>query len=376
LVASEILRTKAIAARAVTGFSKDCCFVTFEPFGHSVDLDRTAFGENFLSSSRIDAVHILPAQNDWYQHADFLEACRRVAEVTRGYKRIVAYGSSMGGYAAIRFGGLVGAGSAFALSPQFSIDPRQVPFDRRWIEQARKLTFVSESVSSRFVPSAFIAYDPHGPDLRHADMFRPHTNVTDIALPNSGHPCTLYLAELGLLQAAVVDLAKGTFDPVAFRHRARRRRKEAPGFYVTLSRRASHRWHSDTLSLALAEKAIARPQAGLRCLTHFAVLAAHAGRMSDAFEALDRAASTEPHHPAVRRAQSEVLEVAGDLDLAVTILEGLCRDPIPTGSDETRLAHLRWRRRLPLYRQLTHPTALRRFGRLLDRARQRLGIHR
>lgn len=369
----EIYRSTALVARAGTGFSRHCCFVTFEPLGYSTDLDRAAFGEHFLADKRIDAVHILPADNDWYQHPDFLEACRQVAEITRHYERVVAYGSSMGGYAAIRFGGLVGAQTAFALSPQFSIDPRLVPFEGRWREQARALTFANERSASRFVASAYIAYEPRGPDARHADLFRSHTNVVDIRIPNCGHPSTHYLAELGLLQAAVVDLANGTFDPVELRRQARQRRKDSPDFYLSLSYRA----RSETLRLALAERAVAQAPTDIRGLTHFGVLAAHAGRIGEAFEALDRAAAVDRHHPVVRRAYSEVHEIAGDLDRALTILEELCNDPIPSEKgDRPRLTHLKRRRRFALYRVLTNPTVLRRLGRRLDRLGRRLGLVR
>ena len=234
----DIHRTKALVARAVTGHGSACCVVTFEAFGHAAKLDRQAFGEGFLSAARIDAVHVVPAASDWYQHADFPDLCRHVEAFTRRYERVVAYGSSMGGYAAVRFGGSVGAHQAFALSPQFSIDPRRVPFDRRWADAARGLDFTTEAKASHFVDTAFIAYDPHDPDRRHVDLFRPHTEVVDIAIPYCGHPSSHYLREVGLLQKAVLDLAAGTFDATALRDLARARRKEAPAFYVALSRRA------------------------------------------------------------------------------------------------------------------------------------------
>lgn len=359
----DIHRTKALVARAVTGHGSACCVVTFEAFGHAAKLDRQAFGEGFLSAARIDAVHVVPAASDWYQHADFPDLCRHVEAFTRRYERVVAYGSSMGGYAAVRFGGSVGAHQAFALSPQFSIDPRRVPFDRRWADAARGLDFTTEAKASHFVDTAFIAYDPHDPDRRHVDLFRPHTEVVDIAIPYCGHPSSHYLREVGLLQKAVLDLAAGTFDATALRDRARARRKEAPAFYVALSRRA----RSETLALALAERAIARSSAGQIALTHFAVLAARAGRFADAQAALERAQSLQPGHPTVRRAQAEVHERAGDLDRAIALVEGLCRDPLPADDDRARLTHLKLRRRFALYRALTSPATLDRLGRLLER---------
>ena len=109
----------------------------------------------------------------------------------------------MGAYAAIRLGGLVGATTAIALSPQFSLDPRVAPFEDRWPVEARRLDYEIERRLARtgFVPSAYVFYDPSDPDARHADLFRPQLEVRDVRLPDCGHPVTGFLAEVGLLNA-------------------------------------------------------------------------------------------------------------------------------------------------------------------------------
>ena len=105
----------------------------------------------------------------------------------------------MGGYAAIWFGGWAGAHAAFPLSPQFSIDPKRVPFETRWTHDARRVRFVHED-DTRAVPMAVVVYDPLiTADARHVELLRELTNVVDVRLPCSGHPSTGYLADLGLL---------------------------------------------------------------------------------------------------------------------------------------------------------------------------------
>ena len=128
----------------MTGYSDACCFVTFNHIEDIRSLDRPGFGQEFLRFKRIDALHILTRENDWFQNEDFLVACAQVAELTRHYRRVVAYGSSMGGYAAIRYGGRVGAGVAFAMSPQYSINPREVFFEYRWKDLCSRIDFTSE----------------------------------------------------------------------------------------------------------------------------------------------------------------------------------------------------------------------------------------
>jgi len=139
-VAIEIFRSSELAVRSVCDFGSKTCVVTFDGYTDIRTLDRPGFGEGFFQSHQIDAIHILSRENDWYQYPELPSAARTVAELVKRYDRVVAYGSSMGAYAAIRFGGLAGASVALAISPQFSIDPRVARFERRWkLDRADRL---------------------------------------------------------------------------------------------------------------------------------------------------------------------------------------------------------------------------------------------
>jgi hypothetical protein len=125
---------------------------------------------------------------------------------------------------------------AFALSPQFSIDLRQVPFETRWQREARRMPFIHET-GANAAASAVVVYDPLSTDTRHAELFRQITKVIDVRLPHCGHPSTPYLAELGLLSKSLTALAADAFDASELQRKARRRRKEAAQFYVNLALR-------------------------------------------------------------------------------------------------------------------------------------------
>jgi hypothetical protein len=143
-ILAERFRSDNLVVREVRGFSRDRLVVTFDSYAHDLRPDRPGFGEHFLAGHRIDAVHVIPRANDWYQHPEMPAAARLVSEIAADYQRVVAYGSSMGGYAAIRFGCAVGASLALALSPQFSIDPAVVPFETRWAGDSKRLDFALE----------------------------------------------------------------------------------------------------------------------------------------------------------------------------------------------------------------------------------------
>lgn len=226
---AELFRSAGLAVRQVGGFSRDTLVITFDsytddrdPHTRYRDLDRPGFGEHFLRDRAVDAVHVIGRDNSWYQYPEMPDAMAAIAAVARTYRRAVAYGSSMGGYAAIRFGGAAGAAVALAISPQFSIDPGVVRFEHRWDAQARTIDFALErSWAPPFVATSYILYDPRNVDRRHVALFAKRGGVVRVPLPDSGHPSTFFLADCGLLQQAVLDVAQGTFDPLGFRRAAR-----------------------------------------------------------------------------------------------------------------------------------------------------------
>lgn len=144
--------------RTALGFASRGCVVTFGPFADMRAVDGAGFGEDFLRNQQVDAIHVLPKRNDWYQHPGLPDVCRLIAARTAAYERVIAFGSSMGGYAAIRYGGWAGADVAFALSPQFTPRPLRPPFDQRWRTEAISIRFTHESTRG-FTPTAVVAYD-------------------------------------------------------------------------------------------------------------------------------------------------------------------------------------------------------------------------
>ncbi len=335
-VATEFFRTADVAVRQWRGFSNACCFVTFDSYTDHRGLDRTGFAEQFLGEHRIDAIHIITSENDWYQYADMLDVFARICELTAGYDKVVAYGSSMGGYAAIRFGRLVGAKLALALSPQFSIDPLRVPFENRWNDSTR-IMFRHEANPPPFVDTAIILYDKNDLDARHVDLFRPHTKVIDVGLLNCGHPCSGFLVELDLLQKSVMEVARGTFDAAMLEREGRRRRKEAGQFYLTLCRRS----RNPRRRLELAERAVLHGTANISYLANLATISAAAGSFTVAMDALDRCAEIAPAHPVVRYHRSDVLEMAGDLPGAIAALEDVPPEFVKNGGHAARLERLK-----------------------------------
>src|SRR5580658_5592563 len=103
---TEVYRSSELAVRSVCESRSAACVVTFDSYSDDRSLYRRGFGEDFFRDRSIDAIHFVSRENDWYQYGEMPDALAAVAELVKGYDRVVAYGSSMGGYAAIRFGGM------------------------------------------------------------------------------------------------------------------------------------------------------------------------------------------------------------------------------------------------------------------------------
>lgn len=167
-----------------------------------------------------------------------LDALGEIRRALKCCPQIMTYGSSMGGYAAIRFAEHVGATRALALSPQYSRDPSKVRFETQWAAEGRSIHWRPEldgRIATMVRPA--IVFDPVGHDGRHVAMIAADIPITAIGLPHTAHPVITFLASVGMLESLILDNLAGRLDPVAFRREARRRSRDDPVYLSELCRR-------------------------------------------------------------------------------------------------------------------------------------------
>jgi Tetratricopeptide repeat len=317
---AELFASQNLRVRLVGGFGRDRLVVTFLPFNDPGHREERGFGELFFEKRQIDAIHFTPADNSWYQYPELPEAAALVRGVAAGYRKIVTYGSSMGGYGAIRFGALVGASDTLAISPQFSIDPTIAPFERRWPGEAASIDYTLErQLGSPFVGRAFVVYDPCSVDRAHVELYRRTTAVVDLPLVNAGHLATWILSDLGLLERLVLDVLGERLEPAGFIAEARRRRRESSWFFVALAEKSRHPRRRLTLARRACDMAPPEP---VHLLTEATALA-ELGELAQAAAVLDRALRLVPGSVQLRCYLAHVLELAGDLEGALRLLRDL-----------------------------------------------------
>jgi tetratricopeptide (TPR) repeat protein len=303
------------------GFGFDHCVVTFDSYTDFRTLDRQGFGEEFLSARGINAIHVISRDNDWYQHEEMPSVAALIADAVKPYRRVVAYGSSMGGYAAIRFGRAVGGHVALALSPQFSIDPEVAPFENRWLGEASRINSfrIEKEFADAGIETAYIVYDPYDADRHHVALLKNLTKVIEMHIPHAGHPVTGFLAEAGILQNLVIDVVSGTVDRARFQQSARSARKQTPQFLFVLSRKS----RNIETKVALARRAVELAPGNVVYLSHYGTVLALSGDFARAEDVFSNCLGLHPENPVLLYHMSEMYEIAGDLDKALERMQYL-----------------------------------------------------
>lgn len=181
-------------------------FVTFEGLGglNKVRDRNEPFGALLAEKLGIDMIHIIPRAADWY-HYDDMDACLEAVRPHVGADTL-AYGSSMGAFAAAQFSDQLGIARAICFSPQYSIQPEIVPFEKRWRDYADRITFQhDDTIAPRQSKLWMFVDSEYWQELEHANLIAQSGPYEIIAVPHAGHPVGHALLEAGLL-GKIIDL--------------------------------------------------------------------------------------------------------------------------------------------------------------------------
>lgn len=288
--------------------------VTFEPW--RARQQRLPFGRAFAEKYRLNALHVLPAGDDWYQYDDLPAALAAVAPHVG--PRTLGYGSSMGGYAVTTYGDLAGFRRIFALSPQFTIHLEAVPFERRWAADAARIRFRDDHAAVARGARIHLLCDPANPDAEHARLIaQGGAEVMRMPVPGGGHPVGPVLAEAGLLSLLVLDLVRTGAPPADFAERMREALPRSPRWIYLRALRTRHDRRE-----ALLRRGLALAPGDLR-LRHARILDLWArGERAEALAEMRRLLARRPAHPVYAR-QLRMMEEA----LARPFGDGLAAPP-------------------------------------------------
>jgi hypothetical protein len=317
---TEILyRSPALEVRRVAAGDGRRQVVTFDSYHQPPGVDRPGFGEAFFRTEAITAIHVMTHGNDWFQYSEITHVLRIIREACAAAERLLCYGSSMGGYAALRFAGAVGAHAALALSPQYSLDPRKVPFEARWAQERRRIRFLDQLDGAILpAPSMILAYDSAlEADRCHAELLANEADMVRLPLPHAGHPVGAFLNDIKLLRPLVLATLEGSFDPHRFLRAAHARRTRSAHWLANLAERQPP-WRS-ACGVALAHRAMKLGPDHPSLHDAYARRLAAAHLYAEAIDAHERAIAIEPiadYQWGLTKTLYEAGNMAGALDVA------------------------------------------------------------
>lgn len=272
--AKELYRSDTLLVRQVDAGEGKNWIITFDHHSIGAGFNRSGFGEEFLRDNGFSAIHVLGRGDDWYQYPDIFEATAAVRAATAQADRKITYGSSMGGYAAIRLANAVAADGVFALSPQWSINPRRAQWEKRWSQDAHRIDWI-DAIDGPLKCNArpVLIYDPRMKlDVEHVTRIAAETVSLRIPVPYSGHPSSTFLGEISLLRPILEAVLEDRCDPKSIREAIRDRRSSSSVYLGALAEQQSHLRRRTSLSLARAAHA-AKPESLLGMLSLARILA-------------------------------------------------------------------------------------------------------
>lgn len=148
--------------------SSDALVVTFsslgmfKPGGGSVCDGKTFWGRQFVEKTDLSAIGFVAKRPHWFIIPSMREALSVARAHTALFRDIVTYGSSMGGFAALKFSAALNATAAISCGPQATLDNSLLPIpDPRYQHHFKLPVHAGMRIEAADVcEKAFVIYDP------------------------------------------------------------------------------------------------------------------------------------------------------------------------------------------------------------------------
>lgn len=283
----------------------DFTLLTFDVM-HARANGRSAFGRALAQKAGLELVAVVPKFPCWYPAEELQQAAEIIRK--RAKPMTLAYGASMGGYGALRWGKAMGASRALACSPQISIDPARVaPQDKRYQRHFDPLRHIDMDITQDHLPEySVVLHDRRFTvDAFHADALAEFAGVEAVHLPHTDHKTAACLTgtdnALTALNAAI-DMDAGTIRRLALA-----RRKRLPNYHLSLAETARRLGHAERVAGLAAP---ARDIEPVSFHLFMAKIAAIGARQAEAVRHYRAALAINPKNPmAIKRL--EMLMVSG-----------------------------------------------------------------
>ena len=225
---------------------------------------RSGWGVEFLRSQGFSCVSFLTTGRNWYRSREFRMVLNAFVnssfDVARFPKR-VAYGSSMGAYAAAAYGDLLGCEERLLIHPVSTLNSKLVPWETRNFtgRNCNWNSAYSDSVGGCVKASkvTILVDNLFDLDYRHAKRYLRNGNTRFLKCSGLGHGIPFHLLKMGVLKEIVVGIIEGNFEDARF-HALMRGRRSVRRYYDWMlgdqnchltdkRRKVIHRWRIGTI---------------------------------------------------------------------------------------------------------------------------------
>ena len=199
------------------------CIVSFSGVGHGiggVDLQRPEFHAGGAFGSQ---VFVIDKNRSWGNAIEWARLQDIVLKFA-GEQEIVCIGNSMGGFLAVLGSRPLHATHVAAFAPQWSVDPRIVPGERRWDQYVKAIkSFRFSDLRECFMESIrySIIFGDDPEDSRHHELFHSFTscsengNIDILTVRGAGHDVAKKLKQNKILHRIVFDCLATGLDETA-----------------------------------------------------------------------------------------------------------------------------------------------------------------
>ena len=209
--------------------------------------DRRPWGFSFIEKQGWSMLGVMANGWTWYRDRWVCDQFDDLAAsgFFKGFKRVVFYGASMGGYAACAFVAACPGADVVAISPQSTLDRQLVPFETRYrAAWGRDFSgkYGDAAAVSKTAGRVTILYDPYEPlDAGHVARFD-GGNVVKLRAPLMGHRLGSSLHQMGILSSVTLGSLNGTLTEAEF-YKVLRARKGFVRYQRELFKRALAKGH-------------------------------------------------------------------------------------------------------------------------------------
>ena len=209
--------------------------------------DRRPWGFSFIEKQGWSMLGVMANGWTWYRDDWVSDQFDQLASsgFFNGFRRVVFYGASMGGYAACAFVAACPGADVVAISPQSTLDRALVPFETRYkTAWGRDFSgrYGDAAEASKAAGRVTILYDPYEPlDAAHVARFT-GANVVHLRAPLMGHRLGSSLHQMGILSQVTLGALNGTLTEADF-YKALKARKVFVRYQRELFKRALAKGH-------------------------------------------------------------------------------------------------------------------------------------